>query len=225
MAKRTALQLVNKVLQNLGESQETVLTSLTGLSLLVFDTINELLYDLAFEYKSKLLEKPGTITLTTGIGTVALPSDFFDADRKSFRYDESKAIAFFTPDRMDREYPIQTSTGIPERIYRFAEVWNIDPIPSSGANAKTIKYRYWGLPTILETATPTGTCWIPEGFDLTLLCDYVTYKIMHYKHNEEAAVYYSKVWGDGRLNEGSLSKFRTLYGSEIAEGNIMVEPM
>lgn len=226
MAKSTALGIVNKVLENLGESQQTVLTSLSGLSLLVFNTINEILYELEQEYRFSALEADGTITLSTGVTTYALPSDIRHFDKDSFRYNEQSRIPYYTPQRFDREYQTQTSTGIPDKILKWLEYWKPYPIPSSSADNKTIKYRYWKIPTLLATASPTGTCWIPEGFDLTMLADYVTYKVMHYLHNEEASIYYAKVFGDGRLNEGSLARFKSIYGSpQILDENIFVEPL
>jgi len=227
MAKQTALQLVNKVLANLGETSNlSALTSLTGISLLVFNVINETLYELAFEDRYSCLEEDGTITLSTGVSTVAVPSDLYAFDKDSFRYDESAQVKYYTPQRFDREYKTQTDTGIPDKVIKWKDYWRPYPIPSASANTKTIAYRYWKLPTVLSTATATGTCWIPEGFDLTLLADYVTYKILHYTHNEEALIYYGKVWGDGRENEGNLATFRRLYRSpDILEENIFVEPL
>ena len=227
MAKQSALQLVNKVLENLGETSNlTVLTSLSGLSLMVFNIINEVLYEIAFEDHYSCLEEDGTITLSTGVSSASIASDMYAFDKDSFRYNEEAQVYYYTPQRFDREYKTQTDTGIPDKIWKWKDTWRPYPIPSSGANTKTIKYRYWKLPTILATATPTGTCWIPEGFDLTLLADWVTYKIMHYKHNEETPVYYSKVWGDGRENEGNLATFKRLYRSpDIIDENIFVEPL
>jgi hypothetical protein len=226
MAKSTALQLVNKILSNLGESQLSSLTGLSGISLLVFNTLNEVLYEIAFEYKYSPLEEDGTITLLTGTSTYTVPTDMYAFDKDSFRYNEEKEVKYYTPQRFDREYVTQTNTGIPDKIWKWKDYWRPYPIPSSSANNKTIKYRYWTFPTTYATATPSGTSWIPEGFDITMLADYVTFKIMHYKHNEEAPIYYAKVWGDGKENEGSLARFKRLYGSpDILDENLMVEPM
>lgn len=227
MAKQTALQLVNKVLENLGETSNlSVLTSLSGISLMVFNTINEVLYEIAFEDRYSPLEEDGSIVLSTGVTTVSVPTDMYAFDKDSFRYNEEQKVYYYTPQRFDREYHTQTDTGIPDKVYKWKSFWKPYLIPSSSANGKTIAYRYWKLPTILSTAAATGTCWIPEGFDLTLLCDWVTFKILHYKHNEEALVYYGKVWGDGKENEGNLATFKRLYRSpDILDENIMVEPM
>lgn len=227
MARQTSLQLVNKVLNNLGESSSlSALTSLTGISLLVFNTLNELLYSIAQEYKYMPLEEDGTITLSTNIGTVALPSDLYDFDPDSFRYNNESKVYYYTPNKFDREYPCQTYTGAVDSLTRWKEYWKLYNTPSSAYNGKTINYRYWKHPTVFSTSSTTGTCWIPEGFDLTLLADYCTYKILHYKQNDEAAVYYAKVFGDGRENEGSYANFKRLYGSpQLLDSSIMAEPM
>jgi len=227
MAKSSALQLVNKVLNNLGEPDKSVLTSLAGLSLLVFNTINEAIYDLASENKYKPLEATGSMTLGAGTSTYAKASDVQDFDEKSFKYDNQKPITYITPQKFDRNYPIQTDTGIPSIVTEWEDFFWPYLIPDANAAGKLIKYRYWKIPTILSTDTPAGTCWIPEGFDLTMLADLVTYKILHYKNNQEAANYYSKVYGNRSQNlEGSLNKFKVLYGSpELLDDNIVVEQM
>jgi hypothetical protein len=226
MAKATCLQVMNKIMSNLGETQLSSLTGLSGLSLLAFNALNEFLYDIAFKDRYTPLEADGTITLVTSTATYSKPTDMFAFDKDSFRYDDSAEVVFYTPQRFDREYKAQTDVGIPNKIYQWTEYWKPYPIPGTSANTKTIKYRYWKFPTVYSTATPTGTSWIPEGFDITLLADYVTYKIMHYKENAQAPVYYAKVYGDGRENEGSLSMLKSLYRSpQVAEGSLVVEPM
>jgi hypothetical protein len=226
MAKQTALELVNKVLKNIGEPTVSALTSLSGISLLVFDTINEAIYDISHEEKFSLLEEDGTITLSTGIKTADIPSDMETFDKDSFRYDESRKIEYYSISKLDRNVLTQTNVGQTNKITLWKSLWYLDPSPNAALNAKTITYRYWEVPTILSTATPTGTCWIPQGFDLTMLCDYVTYKILHYKHNNEAMIYYTKVWGDGRFNEGSLARFKRLYASHSTRyEDIMQEPL
>jgi len=226
MAKQTLLQMLNKVLSNLGESQITVTTSLSGLSLLAFNSLNEFLYDVAFKDRFTPLECDGSMTLLSGTATYTKPTDLFAFDKDSFRYNDNTEVVFYTPQRFDREYKAQTDSGEPNKIYQWAEYWKPYPIPNLTANSKTIKYRYWKNPVIYSTATATGTSWIPEGFDITLLADYVTYKIMHYKENAQAPIYYAKVYGDGRENEGSLALLKSLFRSpQIADGSIFVEPM
>jgi len=226
MAKQTLLQLINKVMANLGEAQLASTTGLSGISLLAFNTLNELLYDIAFNDRLKPLETNVTMTLTVNVSTYADPTDLFAFDKDSFRYNEATEVVFYTPQRFDREYKTQTDTGIPNKIYEFAGYWKPYPIPDANADGKLIKYRGWKNPTPYDTATPTGTSYMPEGFDLTLLADFTTYKILHYKENVQAQVYYAKVFGDGRNNEGSLDKFKRLFRSpDLSDGSIFVEPM
>ncbi len=226
MSKITALEAVNKVLNNLGEPVESSLASLSGLAYMVFHTINEVLHDLATEYKLKPLEASGTLSLVTATSTYSQPADFQSIDKDSLRYDDRRDVTYLTAQAFDRARVKRSNTGEPEVVYQWADVFNVWPIPTSAANGKSIVYRYWKMPTLYTTASPSGTSYIPEGFDLTLLADLATYKILHYKHNEEAAAYYAKVYGDGRMKEGSLDKFKNLYGSpDIIDGNIMTEPM
>jgi hypothetical protein len=232
MAKQTALQLVNKVLANLGETSNlAALTSLSGLSLLVFNVINEAIYEIAQENNGKWepLEEDGTITLSQGVTTYSSPSDMHSFDKDSFRYNRYTQMKYYTAQRFDREYPTayyDTNSSIPDKIHRWKTYFKPYPIPSLSAHTVPIAYRYWKNATVLSTDVPTGTTWIPEGYDLTLLSDLVTYKIMHYKHNEEAAIYYAKVFGDRQENEGSFAKFKSMFASpDLLEENIMVEPM
>jgi len=227
MAKATLLALVNQVLSNLGESQVTVTTSLSGISLLAFNTINEILYAI-FVSKDKLqpCETNCTITLTSNVATYAIDGGVFDFDKDSFIYNSEQEIVYYTPQRFDREYKKATDTNVPDKIYQFAGYWRPYPVPNTTAHNKTITYRAWKYPTAYATATATGTSIMPEGFDLTLLADYVTYKIMHYKENPQAQVYYAKVFGDGRNDDGSLNRFKSLFKSpDLTDGSIFVEPM
>lgn len=226
MAKATFIDVMNKVLSNLGETQISSVTGLTGISLLVFNAINEFLYDICFSDKFTPLEETGTITLVSGTASYDKPTDLFDFDKDSFRYNNSTEVVFYTPQRFDREYKSQTDSGEPNKIFQWKDKWNPYPIPNASSHSKTITYRYWKNPVIYSTTDKTGTAWMPEGFDLTLLADYATYKVMHYKENAQAPVYYAKVFGDGRTNEGSLAKLKSLFRSpQIEDGSIMVEPM
>ena len=226
MAKQTLLQMINIVLANLGESQIVAVNNLSGISLLAFNTLNELLYDISFSDRLSPLENTFTMTLTSNVSTYAMDSTMYGFDKDSFVYDNNKDIIYYTPQRYDRECKTDTSTAQPDKIYHFAGNWLPKPVPDSSADGKIIKFRGWKYPSLYNTATATGTSYIPEGFDVTLLADYCTYKIMHYKENAQAQIYYAKVFGDGRNNDGSLSRFKMLFRSpDISDGSIMVEPM
>jgi len=198
MAKATLLTLVNKVLSNLGESQVSSTTSLTGLSLLAFNTLNELLYEI-FVSPDRLrpAETKVTLTLTSNISTYAMPSDIYAFDKDSFIYNDKQEIVYYTPQRFDREYKQATHTNIPDKVYQFAGYWHFYPIPNSTANGKEVSYRAWKYPTVYDTNSASGTSIMPEGFDVTLLADYATFKIMHYKQNPQAAIYFKKFLGMG----------------------------
>ena len=214
MAKLTALELLNEVLRNVGDETVSSLSNLSGQKLLAWNALNEALLDITTSEQWKPLETWGEITLATGTSTYAKPSDMYDFDRNSFRYNEAKTIFYKTPQEVDREYVTQTNTGSPEVIYEFGDYWYVIKIPGTNENGKTIKYRYWKLPSLLSTDTETGTCWLPEGFDRTVLVNLATFKVLHYRNNPEAAIYYQKVYGDPKRGiEGSFTKLVRLYRS------------
>ena len=227
MAKQTLLQLINKILSNIGEAQISSTTGLSGMSLLIFNTLNEVLYEI-FDNPGKYqpCETNCTLTLTSNVATYAVATDIFDFDRDSFIYNSEKEIVYYTPQRFDREYKKATDTNVPDKIYQFQGYWRPYPIPNTTADGKLITFRAWKFPTPYSTATSTGTSIMPEGFDITLLADYVTWKVMVYKENSQAQFYYVKVFGDGRNIEGSLDKFISLYRSpDLSDRSIFVEPM
>lgn len=231
MAKATLLEVLNKVQENLGEvkSSAGTLTSLSGINLLIFNTINEILYELASDYRFQQLEIDVNITFSSGVSTYTATGSGSAAimqwDKDSFIYDNSKKIQYMTPQNFDRNYTKQTSEGVPNVVTYWGGFFRPYPIPNASAASKTLKMRAWRVPTLYSTATSTGTSWIPEGFDLTLLANYVTFKVLHYTQNPEMDVYYRKVFGDGRI-EGQLDKMKRLYGSpEVLDENLMVEPI
>ena len=227
MAKQTALQVVNKVLQNLGESSSyTVLTSLSGLALLTFNTMNEVLYELEQDEHWKPLETNVSLTLGSNTATYTRPTNLSDFDRKSFRYKTTSTITWYTPQRVDRERINTTYTaGAPEKVWEWMNFLQFYPVPGTAVHGSTVTYRGWINPTVYDTATPTGTGWVPEGYDLTTFADLVTYKVLHYTNNPEASVYYAKVYGDPQNKDGgSLARMKARWRSpEILDGdNIMV---
>ncbi len=214
MAKLNALELVNEVLKNVGVNTITSLSNLSGQSQLAWDALNEAIAELALEDHWKPLEAAGTITLSSNTNTYTQPSDMIDFDKDSFRYNEAKTIPFKAPNEVDREYITQTNTGSPEVIFEFEGYWNIQKIPDSSADGKLIKYRYWKRPSLLDTSTETGTCWVPEGFDKSVLVNLATFKVLHYRNNPEAVIYYRKVYGDAKEGiEGNLLKMKRIYRS------------
>lgn len=230
MAKAIALTIVNQVLKNLGDSQITTLAGITGAALMAFDAVNEGIYEIAAEGLFQQLETNTSFTMITTVGSYAKPSTIYAYDRDSFRYNEQFQIDYYAHRKFDREYPSQTNTNIPRLVYEFSGNFNVYPIPPLSENGKVIKYRAWVVPTPLSTASDSGTCWFPEGFDVGLLSDWATKKILHYRHNEEEGIYYSKIWGeeraDGMGDQGNINRMKTLYLSHtIEDGNIMVEPM
>lgn len=233
MAQMTLLQIVNKVLANLGDAQLTTLGNITGAALQIYNAMNEALYEISMEYTFQPLESDGVITLANGTSTYTKPSDMQSYDKDSFRLAQRQQIKYYSPQKFDREYVSQTSSNTPVLLTDWRGKFQFYPIPDSGINGSTCAYRYWKIaPTFVNvptnTASDSANTWIPEGFDYTLLCNWITFKILHYRHNEEMAIYQSKVWGDPSNDtiQGDYSRFKTLYASHrIEDGQIMVEPL
>lgn len=229
MAKSNALQILNKVLNNLGEPATSAgsFASISGLALLVFNTMNEVVYDLGNDYKFQENEVDISITMATGVSTYTASVSLVDFDKKSFSYDGKVPLPYYTSERIDREYPVKTNTGIPQVAWYWAQFFRVIPIPAASENGKLLTFRGWRIPAIYDTASTAGISFIPEGFDLTLLANWVTFKVLAYKGNPEAQVYYSKVFGtaDGKM-EGQLDKYKRSHGSpQMLDNSIMIEPM
>lgn len=216
MAKLNALELLNEVLRNIGSDTVSDLTSLTGEKLRAFNALNEVILDIGTGDKWRPLERTATITLSSNTNTYTQSSDMVFFDKDSFRYNEAKKIFYKTPQQYDREYVTQTDTGSPSVISDYGGYWHIQKVPSSDVDGKKIAYRYWARPSLLETATETGTSWFPEGFDRTVLVNLATFKVLHYRNNPEAGIYWQKVYGDPQKRmEGSLNKMKRAYRSPI----------
>lgn len=231
MAKYNILQVFNKIQENLGESKSSALTALAGMNLLIFNTINEVLYEICQDYKYDFLEMEFSFPLVTGTATYTATQTVgvvdFDRAPGAFRYNEERPIPFYSWQRFNREFPTRTSSGIPSVIYTWGGYFRVYPIPAASESGKVISFRGWTFPTQVTTATATATTILPEGFEITLLADYVTYKILHYRGNPEWQIYYNKVFGssDGKI-EGSLNALKRLHGSPIVDdSSLMAEPM
>jgi len=237
MAKANALQIVQQVLYNLGDAQITTLNGITGAALSAFQAVNEGIYEIAFESLFQPLETATFFTVATGVTTYSKPSTIFAYDKDSFRYNEGQQNFKYKAHRwVDNKYPCQTNTNIPMVVYDWQGNFNIYPIPPISENGYLVKYRAWVIPTLFgigaptSTATDTATCWLPEGFDIGLLSDWATKKVLQYRHNPETQSYHIKIFGeernDGQGDQGNLSRLKNLYNSHtIEDGNIMVEPM
>ena len=224
MAKLNALNLVNAVLKNIGESTVTGLTGLTTIQLLVFDKLNEAIIDICTDQTCQwqFLESVGVVPMTTGsyqylITSLATGSDMMREDRESFRqYDSGYKIDYVTPQEFDALYPkgITTDrTGYPDKYTKYQGYLVFNKQAAATQNGKNIDFRYWKLPVLLSTDTSTGTCDIPEPFDRTCLVALATLKVLAYLKDEEAAVYKIQVFGDGEEIEGSFEKLKEIYSS------------
>lgn len=225
MAKLTALQLQNQVEANNGLPQSTSLTGLGVMALKIFNIINEAIFEIGIGDKWKPLETTETITLATGTTTYTRPTTCCDIDKESFIYDNQFRMFYRTPQEIDVKYPTKTDTGFEKDFFEYGGFWSLPRIPDTSVNAKTIKYRAWKFPTLLSTATATGTSWFPEGFDQTVLVNWATRKIMAYRNMEEYKDYEKKVMGDREFGvDGFLTmmrrNFRSPAGTKIQVGDI-----
>lgn len=230
MAKALSLALVNAVLSNLGDASVSTLSTITGAALFAFNALNEGIYEIAQEGLYQPLETSTSFAIATLVSTYAKPASIMAYDKDSFRYNDSDQIKYKAHRWVDRQYPCQTNTNIPKVVYDWQGNFNVYPIPPISENGYLVKFRAWAIPTPLSTASDSQTCWLPEGFDIGLLTDWATKKVLHYRHNEEEGIYGTKIWGeersDGMGDQGSLSRLKNLYLSHtIEDGNIMVEPM
>lgn len=229
MAKSTALQILNKVQNNLAEVQTSAgsFASISGIALLIFNSMNEILLEIANDYKLMELETDVTIPLSTNTATYTASLSLTEFDKDSFNYNDERSIPYYTPQKMDREFPVKTATGQPRVAWYWAGYFRLYPTPGVSEAGKSLKFRGWKQPDLYSTASTAGTSFIPEGYDLTLLANWVTFKVLAYKQNPEAQVYYAKVFGtsDGKM-EGQLAQYKRNHSSpQLFAGSIMVEPM
>ena len=224
MAKLTALQTLNAVLQNVGESTVASLTSLTGIQLICWDKITEALQDITTDQNTRwtFLESLGVVSLSTGnnaytITALTTGSDMQEEDRESFKSpDADRKLIFLTPQEFDTKYPkgiTSDMTGHPDYYMKYAGQIVFNKKASSAENGDLINFRYWKFPTYYSTATATGTSDVPEPFDRTLLVALATLKVLTYLGNSEASVYKVQVFGNGSDIEGSLDKAKRLHTS------------
>ena len=233
MAKRTSLEIFNKVLTNIGEPTVSALTSLTGLQIVVWDKILESIYDVATEAQWRPLMGTASLALVTGTNTYAISTDLWTEDIYSFRQPDSNITLDLSNDiEWDLAYPSGISssshTGYPTKIRRRNDIdyYELNAFPTTAENGKKIPYRYWKRPTLWTTSSTTGTCWFPEGFDDLVLVNQATYKVLAYKNNPEAQEYWYRVNGrrlpGGDMEEGFLSKMKRIYAHDAVNARPIV---
>lgn len=224
MAKMTALEVLNEVLRNVGESTVTILTSLTGVQYLAWQKITEAIQDISTDENSRwqFLESFGKLTLTTSnysypITGFTTGTDLMREDKESIiQTDSGNNVKYISAQEFDQKYPKGITTamiGYPDEYTKYAGSFVFNKQSNSTHNGKFVNFRYWHLPTYYSTASASGTGDIPEPFDRTLLVALATLKVLVYLGSNEAAVYKVQVFGDGRDVPGSLDKMKNLYSS------------
>jgi hypothetical protein len=110
-------------------------------------------------------QKQSAPTVSNGVATVIMPSDFMSVD--SFAIIVSGAHQFLLPKTVDflqEAYPTAATTGVPRYFAVKTEaLLQLGPIPGA---AYTSQLRYLGFPTSIVDA---GTSWLGANFDGALL--------------------------------------------------------
>jgi hypothetical protein len=76
----------------------------------------------------------------------------------------------------------------------------------------------WTIPVQLSTGTSSGTCWIPEPFDATVLVNAVVARTLEHLRSDEAWDVKKRVFGDINSRniserEGTLAKMFRIHAS------------
>jgi hypothetical protein len=222
MAKLTTLQLENAILRNCGESEVENLNNLTGIQSVIWDKLTEALLDICTEQNTqyKFLEADGAIPMVTNsyrylISELTSGADMQKEDRESFlAADFAKIIKYRTPQEFFNDYPGGINGvrfGCPTEYTRYGGYIVFNNTQTAAENGKNVTFRYWKLPTLPATGSPSVTLDIPEPFDRTVLVPLATMKTLAYLGNDEAIVHKLQVFGDGRDVEGSLAKLKQIY--------------
>jgi hypothetical protein len=229
MAKMTLLQCMNEILKRCGESAVTQTATLAVLPQQVFDNLNRVITELAQDTNFKPLETQGTLTLVTATDTYDPPVDFNTLVLQSIQNPNADNVNVnincLTPDEFDQFYPIARRVGregYPVAMTYYLDHFLLDSKPQASLNGKVINYRYFKMPTLFVQGTDSGTCWVNETYDRTLLCDYATWLTMEYIDHPKASYYHVKVFGDpnNRSPEGELSKFKRAFGAPFMKPRV-----
>jgi len=135
MAKLTALEALNEVLRNCGESTVSDLASLSGFQLLAWYKLTDAIQDICTDQDTRLdfLEAEGEVPMATDeykyeIASLASGSDLMKEDRESFRCpDNSSEVAYITPQEFDkRNKGHLTQIGYRDKYTKYAGYFVFD---------------------------------------------------------------------------------------------------
>lgn len=191
MAKLTSLQIFNKVANNLREPEVASLASLSGTNLLILNSIDHILLTVGLSNLWRQLETTGTLNMITETGTytASVPSNYHRCDKNSFRYANNRYIAYLDSQELDMLTADQNDSGMVEYIYETGSSFHVFKAPSSSYNGDVISYRYWKVPDLVDTSTPGGNLWFPQGYDQTVLVNLTTALMFSHRENPKATVY------------------------------------
>lgn len=217
MAKKTCLQLFNRLLDKIGDSTIATFTNLSKRQTMAFDKLNDAFYTL-YSFNSnrwKFAEVQGTITLTAGTSTYSSPTDMAEEDIFTFRYaTNDNHLTYYDEEEFINRYHVINGTGTPDAFTRKGSVFVFNRIPGASDANRVIDYRYWKIPTQFSTATATATCDIPEQFEIDALVNLAAFDILTGEGDSEAQSFYFKLYGTpDRKEVGFLRRMKRLYGS------------
>lgn len=154
MAKLTYLQLVNRCLRRLSQSDATDVTSLSGQSQIVADAINEAQTELWKEENWYSLYKTTTFATVASTGTYDIATiasdwgrvlDMIDTTNNRVLIEDITRV--FDEDDPDADY-----TGTPTHFTVEGANFRLYPIPNG---AYTIRLRYYQIPDTLSANSDT----------------------------------------------------------------------
>lgn len=211
MAKLTALQIFNKIANNLRIAEVSALTGLTGENKIILNAIDHIILTVGATYEWNPLKTTGTITLSTDQSSYSQPSDYNRADRNSFRYNNMNSLKYVDDSYIDQLTSDQDDSGTPEYISERGGNWIVYKTPSSSYNGKECQYRYWKVPDRINTAVPTGTTWFPDGYDELVLVNLASAFVLNTRENQDKSGFYTSV------GLGALNKMKQRFGNNMSK--------
>jgi hypothetical protein len=155
------------------------------------------------------METLTTLAVTGGVNTVALPSGYLGMRRLQIANSPNVKLEFLSPAQFDREYPDDTSTGVPKKFTIEGENIRLGPMPDKDYTLNCLYYKKFDQ---LQTA---GSNWLLQNHPGIYL----------YGALIEAAPY---VGDDGRLNtwyqafSGSINGLQSQDALDRHGGNPLV---
>lgn len=219
MAKQTYLELTNRILGRINQSEIANVTTATGHSLIITDLINEAQNELFTDANWYSLYTARSFNTVADTATSAVASDF----GRGISLQDTTNNRLLIEDvfkAFDEQDPNADMTGPPTHYAYQNGYYRFYPVPA-GVYAMTD--RYWKQPTALSTNSSTS--------DLPVECEnaiihYAWYKILQYLNKFEQAdrirIEYEKTLNKAiKMNDKMLDKMHVMQRSGFYQG---IEP-